>query len=380
MSDEFSSKYKSIVHSHAPITLDDEGTHFEALAKPSSETDFWEETALGLVGEAGDHDVLLWAAGYALAANGQGLWGEGGITAERELQLIVVPKSQRGAMTDNNFLRIGWTPTERRSLDSLKVERTDKSVTWDFDGLRFVASPPQWALEGSAGGAEFDLVYEQKGTPLWNWGPFAKAAEGDRAGYDAFVSANGTIRASGRTFEIKDAYGVREHIITGQSNDPVRNLPAPNWLWWLYTIQGDVKVNFFQVNDRMQLGFVKFGEQEQINFAFGAEGQTVSYVVTEKWEDPRTGMNLPVKWRLVMENAGCKVAVDIAAHGRSYSHWPTAHGTRMYCYLLCTTTGTVELPDGRVIKLDAHLTVNSFCRTILTACETLDGPAARRPD
>lgn len=167
MSDDFSSKYSSIAHSHAAVTLEDEGTHFESLSKPSTETDFWEETALGVVGQAGDNDVLLWAAGYALSGNGQGIWGEG-ITAAREIQLIVVPRSQRGTMSDNNFLRVGWTPSERLSIDQLKVTSEADRVTWDFDGLRFVAMPPRWALQGEAGGAQFDLAYEQKGTPLWN--------------------------------------------------------------------------------------------------------------------------------------------------------------------------------------------------------------------
>jgi hypothetical protein len=51
----------------------------------------------------------------------------------------------------------------------------------------------------------------------------------------------------------------------------------------------------------------------------------------------------------------------------------------MYCYLLSTMTGDVQLPDGRLIRLDNQLTVNSFCRTILTATESLEGPAAMRP-
>ncbi|MFP3368676.1 MULTISPECIES: hypothetical protein [unclassified Pseudomonas] len=378
MSDDYNSKYTSIKHSHAAITLDDEGTHFESLSKPSTETDFWEETALGVVGQAGDYDVLLWAAGYALSGNGEGIWGKG-LSAEREIQLIVVPRAQRGTMSDNNFLRVGWTPTERLSMDQLKVTRTDEKVTWDFKGLRFEAAPPHWALKGEAGGAQFDLAYEQNGTPLWNWGPFNNAAQADRAGYDTFVSVNGSITLPEQTLELTNAYGVREHILTGQMNDPVKNLPAPNWMWWLYTIDGDVKVNFFQVNDTMQLGFVKYGEHEQVNISSQGDAGSIRFEVTEKWEDPRTGMNLPVKWRLDMEREGCKVAVDIAAHGRAYSHWPTAHGTRMYCYLLSTMSGTVELPDGRTIQLHQHLTVNSFCRTVLTATETIAGAAAKKP-
>ncbi|MET7841393.1 hypothetical protein ABZT45_22755 [Streptomyces sp. NPDC005356] len=371
--DDYSAKYKKIEHSAVPVTLEDEKSHFESLAKPSSQTDLWEETALGVVAEAGDFDVLLWSAGYALFGNGRGIWGPGA-SAEREVQLIVVPKSQRGKMADNDFTRVGWTPSERLSGEQFSITEGDDNVTWDFDGLRFVSQPPQWRLEGSAGDAEFDLTYRAKGSPLWNWGPFAQADQQDRAGYDVFVGVDGTIRTPAHELHLQDGYGVREHIITGQSNDPVANLPAPNWMWWLYTIKGDVKVNFFQPRDGMQLGFVKYGDQ-QVSIAPGHAN--TSFEVTEKWEDPRTGMNLPVRWRLKMADAGAEVDVEIAAHGRAYSHWPTANGTRMYCYLLSTMTGTVKVPDGRTVTLDHQLTVNSFCRTVLTARETSQGA---RPD
>lgn len=378
MSDDYNAQYRKIEHSHSHVDPADERLHFEDFARAVGKSDIWEETALGVVGEAGEYDVLLWAAGYVLSGEGQGIWGRGN-TAEREIQLIVVPRSQRGAMDDNDFVRVGWTPTERLEFGELKIEDVEDGSIWDFKGLRFSAKPPVWRLEGEAGGARFDLEYAQIGTPLWNWGPFAKAPEAGRAGYDAFVKVNGTISTGKQELEIKDGYGVREHIITGQSNDPIKNLMPPNWMWWLYTIDGDVKINFFQVNNDIQLGFVKFGEEGQVNVSSGSSDTRLNFEVIEKWEDPRTGLNLPVKWRLEMEADGLRVAVNIAAHGRAYSHWPLAHGTRMYCYLLSTMTGEVHLPDGRSISLNDQLTVNSFCRTILSASETSDGQAAKLP-
>jgi hypothetical protein len=374
MSDDYNDKYSTIKQSDLAVTLADELTHFEELNLPSARNDIWEETAIGLVAESGEYDVLLWSAGYALFGNGRGLWGPGQ-SAEREIQLIVVPKSERGSMSDNNFVRVGWTPSERLHGPEFSVTASDDDVTWDFNGLRFIAQPPQWSLRGKAGEAQFDLVCDQTGTPLWNWGPFSKAQEADRAGYDAFVSVNGTIRTDQHDLEIVNGYGVREHIITGQSNDPVRNLPAPMWMWWLYTIQGDVKINFFRPGP-LDIGFVKYADKQ---VDFGPGQGTVSFEVTEKWEDPRTAMNLPVKWALTMENDGCTVDVSISAHGRAYSHWPMSNGTRMYCYLLCTMSGTVSLPDGRTITLDDQLTVNSFHRTILNATETTAGPLPAAP-
>lgn len=375
MSDDYNEKYSDIKPSTTPVELSDEVTHFNSLEKPVEQTDLWEETALGVVAEAGDYDVLLWAAGYALSGNGKGIWNPGQ-SAEREVQLIVIPKSQRGTITDNPFVRVGWTPSERLHGDEYTVTEEGDSVTWDFGGLKFIASPPTWKLQGTAGDATFDLTYDAISTPMWNWGPFADAAQQDRAGYDVYVNVNGTIHTSTQDLELTNGYGVREHIITGQSNDPVTNLPAPNWMWWLYTIQDDVKVNFFQVNDTTQIGFVKYADQE-VNF--GPGNGSLDFEVTEKWEDPRTGMNLPVRWHLSMENGDTTVNVDIAAHGRAYSHWTTAPGTRMYSYLLSTMSGTIDLPDGRTVTLEDHLTVNSFCRTILNANEASDGPRFEIP-
>ncbi|MNI85995.1 hypothetical protein D3C73_1430410 [compost metagenome] len=68
----------------------------------------------------------------------QGIWGPD-MSAEREIQLIVVPKSQRGTMTDNNFVRVGWTPKERLHGDKFKVTATEDKVIWDFNGLKFIA-------------------------------------------------------------------------------------------------------------------------------------------------------------------------------------------------------------------------------------------------
>lgn len=156
-------------------------------------------------------------------------------------------------------------------------------------------------------------------------GPFEQAHVTDRAGYDVFVGVDGTIKTPGRELNIKDGYGVREHIITGQSNDPIANLPAPNWMWRLYTIQGDVKVNFFQPRDGLHLGFVAHGD-EQVNFGAGA-GKP-DFQVTEKWEDPRTGMNLPVRWTLLMDrrrqgrcgDRGPQARVQLLAHCQRDPH------------------------------------------------------------
>ncbi|HMC15730.1 MAG TPA: hypothetical protein VKI18_08870, partial [Albitalea sp.] len=96
---------------HAPaITLEDETPRFRVL--PHERTDLWEETAFALVAESGDHDLLMWTAGYLLEANGRGVWIDKA-SAERDMMFIAVPLAQRGRMTDNAFVRTGWHRGER---------------------------------------------------------------------------------------------------------------------------------------------------------------------------------------------------------------------------------------------------------------------------
>ena len=106
---------------HAPaVTVEDETPRFGLL--PHESTDLWEETAFALVAECGDHDLLMWTAGYLMEANGRGVWIDKA-SAERDMMLIAVPRSQRGTMTDNAFVRTGWHRGERFARDAVRIER-----------------------------------------------------------------------------------------------------------------------------------------------------------------------------------------------------------------------------------------------------------------
>jgi hypothetical protein len=356
-----------------PVTLEDESPRFGLL--PHARTDVWEETALALVAECGDHDVLMWTAGYLLKGNGRGVWIDGE-AAEHDMMFIAVPRARRGAMADNDFARAGWHRSERLAFDAVGIDQRAGEQRWRFDEQAFVsrplASPPEWRAEGRIAGLELDLTWRQAGKPLWNWGPFAAAAQSGRGGYDAFARVDGTIRAGERTFHVEDGQGVREHILVGQACDPIRNLPAPRVMWWLYATRGDLRINFFRPGT-VDIGTVHDGERE-IKFNPAAGQGTIRYEILEHWEDPRNGYHLPVRWRLEMATQGCSVALDIRCHGRAYEHWTCDAGVRLYCYQLCTCDGSVRFADGREIAFDDHLMLNSFNRTILVKDERLDGP------
>jgi hypothetical protein len=373
--DSYDQKYIA-AHAEAeapPITLDDETPQFGVLRHET--TDLWEETAFALIAECGDHDVLMWTAGYLLKSNGRGTWIDKE-AAEHDVMFIAVPRANRGRMTDNPFVRSGWQPAERLPFDSVRIERGSDRVLWQFDEQQFVslpqATPPMWRAAGRIAGLELDLEYRQMGKPLWNWGSFASAAKTERAGYDVFARVDGTIKAGERTFVVENGQGVREHILVGPAADPIRNLPAPRVMWWLYATKDDVGINFFRPGS-LDIGTVYAGERE-IKFNPAAGKGTISYQTLEHWEDPRNGYHLPVRWHLNMSSADCVVDLDIRCHGRAYEHWTGDAGVRLYCYQICTGNGFVQLAGGRKIEFSDHLMLNSFNRTILVRKERIDGP------
>ncbi|MFL6665433.1 MAG: hypothetical protein ACJ8G7_24960 [Rhizobacter sp.] len=363
---------------HAPaITLEDETPRFGLL--PHDRTDLWEETAFALVAECGDHDVLMWTAGYLLESNGRGVWIDKA-SAEHDIMFIAVPRAQRGRMTDNAFVRTGWHRGERLQRDAVAIERGTDRVSWTFGEQHFISqpgtTPPSWRAAGKVAGLELDLTYRQIGHPLWNWGPFAGAPEAQRGGYDVFARVDGTIKAGERTFEVVNGQGVREHILVGQAADPIRNLPAPRVMWWLYATKGDIGINFFRPGT-VDIGTVYVGERE-IKFNPAAGSGAIAYHNLEYWEDPRSGYHLPVRWHLTMSSGECVVDLDIRCHGRAYEYWTLDAGVRLYCYQICTCDGFVHLndgtPGGRKVVFQDHLMLNSFNRTVLVRKERIDGP------
>jgi hypothetical protein len=378
MSTDHDSYDKQYIATHAdvntpPVTLDDEAAQFGVLQH--EKTDLWEETAFALVAECGDHDVLMWTAGYLLKGNGRGVWIDKQ-AAEHDMMFIAVPKANRGTMSDNHFVRSGWHRTERLAFDDVKIERGSDRVIWQFEEQQFVsqpqAQPPLWQAKGKIAGLELDLSYRQIGKPLWNWGSFASAAKIERGGYDVFARVDGTIKAGERSFVVENGQGVREHILVGQAADPIRNLPAPRVMWWLYATKGDIGINFFRPGI-VDIGTVYVGERE-IKFNPAAGKGSISYQSIAHWEDPRSGYNLPVRWHLNMSSAECVVDLDIRCHGRAYEYWNCDAGVRMYCYQICVCDGFVQFADGRKVEFKDHLMLNSFNRTVLVKKERIDGP------
>lgn len=376
MSTDHDSYDQQYIATHAetsapPITVDDETAQYGVL--PHEHTDLWEETAFALVAECGDHDVLMWTAGYLLKSNGRGVWIDKE-AAEHDMMFIAVPRSQRGTMSDNHFARSGWHRTERLPLEAVKIERGTDRVLWQFEDQQFIsqpqAQPPLWQAKGKVAGLELDLAYRQIGKPLWNWGSFASAARTERGGYDVFARVDGTIKAGDRTFSVEGGQGVREHILVGQAADPIRNLPAPRVMWWLYATKGDIGINFFRPGS-VDIGTVYVGDR-QIKFTPAAGKGSISYQTIAYWEDPRSGYHLPVRWHLNMSSAECVVDLDIRCHGRAYEHWTCDAGVRLYCYQLCVCDGFVQV-GGRKVDFADHLLLNSFNRTILVTKERLDG-------
>jgi hypothetical protein len=129
---------------------------------------------------------------------------------------------------------------------------------------------------GKVAGLELDLNDRQIGQPLWNWGRSECAAQTQRGGHDVFARVDCTEFVAGQ--------GVREHILFGQAADPIRNLPAPRVMWWLFAMQGEVAINFFRVGS-VDIGTVYAGERE-IKFNPAAGIGSISYDMRDPFRSP----------------------------------------------------------------------------------------------
>jgi hypothetical protein len=50
---------------------------------------------------------------------------------------------------------------------------------------------------------EIGLTCQQLSPAIWQWGAFEKGMEQDHAGYETFISAQGTLKVAGQTFPIE---------------------------------------------------------------------------------------------------------------------------------------------------------------------------------
>lgn len=184
----------------------------------------YEDNGFMILANSKGNDILLWTAPHIIRGAGAGQWivPDGRVHCT---QLIVIPQERRGqGMYDNDFVRSGWHPPQYLQPEDLKIVQEDNQVTWKLEGRSYICRPPVWEVKGSHAGVEIDLTCQQLSPAIWQWRPFEKGMEQDHAGYETFISAQGTLKVAGQTFPIENGLGVHERAILGQSWDIIPEL------------------------------------------------------------------------------------------------------------------------------------------------------------
>jgi hypothetical protein len=336
------------------ITLYDEADHHQDY--PANE-DYWHSTCYTFTGESEGYDILLMTRIDIIRVyNAKGQWIHPGENLEHETTLIVVPSSQRGkGMEDHDFVHSGHYFAQRLDLSELILTPGEAAVIWEVPGRTHTCRPPIWELKGSHAGVDLDLTFRQMPPSWWTLGSFQNAKTSNTGGYDAPCSIEGSITVAGRTFQLKNAYGIREHMVVGRKTDIIGYLPPPDRLYWDYLVSDDITLYFFQYPlPGIYRGFVRaFGEE----FAFiPKEGKgDIKHTILEYWNDPRSGLALASRWHLAMSSASGVLYIEISAHGRSFFHWVMTTGLRVEIWQIGVANGKFMAADGRTVEIKDKL-------------------------
>ncbi|HRE02603.1 MAG TPA: hypothetical protein PLV68_14980, partial [Ilumatobacteraceae bacterium] len=277
------------------------------------------------------------------------------------------------SMSDNAFIRTGLHLPQYRDGRRFDIEEADGTVTWRVDDREYVWDPPNWRIRGEHAGVDVDLVAQAVGPGTWAAGPFETAAENKAFGYDVPIGVTGTITADGRTFQLDDAHGSHERAGMGQGRDIVAEVDGAEVLV-ADLFHDDIHMIFGQHTGRsLNFGRIDAGSNSVSIMPLMDQG-VMSVTTLERWHDPKSGLLLPVHWRVVMSNEGANCELDVRAEGRAYWHYTTKSGVMVMVWQLSRANGTLYLPDGTQREIKDALTASRWGRSLLVADETTDGP------
>lgn len=337
------------------------------------DVDIAEVASWSLVKRGSSEDVFLWATNYFIAGNGA---NEVLVKDARMVGTVffAVPNSPGGGMEDNNFVRRGLQPMEYLSPRDVVLQESAEEVSWTIGGRTVRWRQGDWRLEGKHAGVELDVTCRPVGPGVWTPGPFENVARGQSAGFNWQLTAEGTARVEGKTFDLSGAVGVHQR-------DCMVHQPGRDVMWELggtrEALIGDVYADgvhatFVQhANLPMKMGLLKVDGTNMI-FA-GGEGISTEITVLERWHDPRNAHSVPSKLLVTMVSPEGTLELECFGRGRAYWHNVTRSGVMMLMWILGRANGTLRRSDGSTREIvDASYALR-FGKTILATEETLSG-------
>lgn len=326
------------------VTLNDQLSYKHTLPKEMS---YHENCSFLIMAETEEGEEISLVVGSMRVGGGgkQGCWrvGDGYMG---QCTFLVVPKT--GGMHNNDFIGNRTWVTDQWTGD---VVNTKDAVVWTVGGHQYTCRPPYWEIKGENMGIELDLLLTGMGDAAFHKGHYSELAARNEAGYEHPMYCEGTIKSQGKTYTLikEKSFGVQEKF-TCPAWDLAKVLTGTHyyWIWWasesvrifLYWYPSAGRTFTNVVVDNKKIEFTENGKN--------------NFTLTEKewWIDPRTRMQVPIKWHFNMQSANGVIDLDIAATSRTFYSYLTASGATIHYGMHSHSDGRLSLTDGRVFPLN----------------------------
>jgi hypothetical protein len=366
------------------FTLDDE---MPQRGRFHGREDYFDDISFLILAESEGYDIMMWDIMYIFQggpSRPRSQWLGDGV-ANVALQVIIPQERRHKGMYNNNFHRMGMSIPQYYRHEDLKVVRENNRVMWSVGDIHYICRPPVWELKGKHGEAEYDLTFHQlpSSSVAWVLGTFEEAEKTRMGAGYCYVSCQGTLKVAGQTYPIKDGLGVHERIAysecrvfdlavgpamqdTGQGGGIAIMCFTPDIQVWIYATDPDAATAFLNVKGKEITYLPKSGKG------------TTSYVITERWFDPRTWLYIPSRFHITCASSEGVLDLDFQGEGRCVYPWELKRGYDLLVWVLATANGAFYYPDGRKITIKDALAYQETIKNIIVHNETMAGPDLRR--
>jgi len=327
------------------VTMKDQLSYRNALAK---DVPFLENNGFMLMGESEEgFDITLVSCLFNMGGGEDKCWA---VDHGSKLQttFMAVPENQRNTMQNNDFTSNRTWATDWKS--EIEVIETKDSVTWKLGNREHICKPPYWYVKGEHMGVDCDLKLSGIGDAVYHKGKFADLQSRGLAGYEHPLKVEGTITFEGKTYTLKNAYGCQEKFMQSNWDLAATIIEKPYyWAWWM---NENVRIFIYY--------FPSLGRSVSHLYIDGEEiemGETnLKLDELEQWIDPKTQMQVPIKWQFEMKSNLASVNMDLAASSRTIYSYLTTSGPTVHYGLLSFSDGQITLKDGRKIDVSNMMT------------------------
>lgn len=324
----------------------DDRVHRDAV---SEDEELWENHGWLFRGADDDHEFMLWDALYLIKGAPDGQFAVDEVCFPQTIFIHgEYPPDERDQMHDNDFTVAGTHFHEYSSLEAMVTEESEEEVRWCIGDREHVSRPPEWHNTGEQAGVDIDLSYEAAGPAFWAGEDLEQIN-----GFEQSATGSGTITVDGEIYH-PEGYGQHEKFYFVDPDMLEDSFGRGDWIggeWWRWHtgFQEDIQVFLtIEPNSESAIGRVLV-EGDVYNFGY----DDVTFHDVRYWDDPRSGITIPVEWHVNMRSAEAVVDFTASAYARAYYVWDyMTTGYNVLYWQMADAEGLFVPRDGPERDLD----------------------------